>query len=331
MAEKPVETVVEETNSEKTVPELKEEADQDACLKPFTIMTMNMNGKACGKGSAKVRNTLILKFIRKSSPSVIFCQELPELQDYFKKEVVEKCGTGSYNCHCTEKEAAVIWRESDFYGDPVIGTDSSIKKIVEKLQRKRSDIDVSEACTRTAMVNLTSLRTSDGTEAPFLAVSWHGPSTESLYNKRRKLKGLIHFVHEVCEEKNLNSSSFFIGVDFNLKTLLKDIRIDLEQHGVTVRHYDLCTRDQKKLRKKKGPGRPFTTYKDNFVFTRTGNITASEVKTLEFEDSEVPGSDVVKEDHAELEDQRDKTMKRENILDHAPVVGVLKLKQVTGK
>ncbi len=316
MAEKPVEKSVEETKSEKrTVPELKE-ADQDACLKPFTIMTINMNGKASGKGAAKDQRTLTLKFIREPSPSVIFCQELPGIQRFFTKEVVEKIDTGSYICHCTETEAAVMWRKSDFHGDPVSGTDSLITKIVEKLQRERSDIDVSVVSRRTAMVKLICRGTSDTIGEPFLAVSWHGPwNNLTLPNRIKIFNGLILFVRKVCEKEKL--SSFIIGGDFNLNTL-EDIRLNLERHGVTVGRYDLCSRDENKLSEKKKRGGSFTPYKDNFVFTE--DIKVSEVKALG--DSEDPASDVVKEEHT---DQTNKKKERENILDHAPVVGVLKL------
>ncbi len=273
MAENPIDTFVEQTESEKTVPELS-----------VTIMTINMNGE----GSANDRRKLISEITSEVKAHVIFSQELP---GRFKEEVVKKCGTGGYNFHCTGNEAAVIWREAYFRGDPVRGTYCSIAEIVEKLQRDRTDIDVSEVRTRTAMVKLTRCVTSTGTEASFLAVSWHGPWKGS--PKQEQFNGLICFVHEVCKKEKL--SKFIIGGDFNLTTL----GVDLKQNKdlVNVAYYELITQDKNKLQKSRG--RRFVPYKDNFVFTQTGDITVSEVKALQLTDSKV--------------------------LDHVPVVGVLKL------
>ncbi len=313
IAEQPVESFVDDRKLKETVIELKK-AIQDARFKcallSYPIMTMNMNGY----GPTDDQRMLISIITRNFFPSVIFCQEIPAR---FEKEVVEKCGTGGYKFTCTGKEAAVMWREGDFHGDPIRGTDSSIIKIAERLQRKTSNIDVTETSTRTAMVKLTSRGTSDRTGQPFLAVSWHG-RWKNKQSKQSIFDGLICFVHEVCKKEKL--SSYIIGGDFNLNTL----NVDLKQHGVTVPGHVLSTRDEKKL--EASPNR-FVPYKDNFVFfpwTR-GDIAVSWVRPLEFEDPKDPASDVVEEDHAEFEDQRDKQKERENILDHAPVVGVLKL------
>ena len=52
-------------------------------------MTINMNGK---EGIADERRKLIVSTIKRSSASVIFCQEVPRK---FETEVVEKCGAGA--------------------------------------------------------------------------------------------------------------------------------------------------------------------------------------------------------------------------------------------
>ena len=330
-AEQPVEAFTEETKLEKTIIESEESVhDQDANF--FTIMTMNMNGN----GIADARRDRILATIGKESASVIFCQELP---GFFKKRVVEKCGNkDDYDFVNTGNKAAVMWRTADFDHTHVSGTDSSMNKITEKLKEKRSDVDVIEVLTRTAMVKLTSLRISDGTEASFLAVSWHGPSSVKADAKQKVFNGLLCFVLEVCEKEKV--SSYIIGGDFNLNTL----EVDLEQHkDVTIPDYVLCSRDEenrKSQEEKKKPGHPFVLYKDNFVVSswRSEDITVSHwqcvvsrVRPPAFEDSEDPANDVVKEDHAEFEDQRNKDRKKENILDHAPVVGVLQLKPLPDK
>ena len=95
---------------------------------------------------------------------------LCKVPDKFETEVVEKCH-GDYEYAVTDKESAVMWRLKYFDGDPVQGTDSSITKIVERLQKEKSDVDVSEVRTRTVMVKLRNRKTG----ASFLAVSWHGP------------------------------------------------------------------------------------------------------------------------------------------------------------
>ena len=190
----------------------------------YGIITINVKGKNHGKGTTNERRELIASFLKRSPSSVIFCQEVPAK---LEEKVVEKCGSGVYEFAFTDKESAVIWRTSDFDGDrrSVKGTASSITKIVDRLQRTRTDVDVSEVRTRTAMVKLTSRRTG----ASFLAVSWHGPwSGKKETDKLMSFEGLIFFLREVCEEEGL--SSFIIGGDFNLDTST----VDGKKYGVTI-------------------------------------------------------------------------------------------------
>ena len=283
----------EETKFEETVIEHNKEN--------YDIITINMNGKSHGIGTVDKRRELIVSILEPSSASVIFCQELP---DIFKTEIVEKC-VGDYDYTFTDKESAVIWRTSDFDGDrrSVKSTDSSIIKIVERLQRTRSDVDVSEVRTRSAIVKLTSRKTG----ASFLAVSWHGPwSGKKNTNRLITFNGLICFLREVCEKEEL--SSFIIGGDFNLDTS----EVDGKRYGVTISSdYVLCTWDKKQQLLPPRPGRPFVFYKDTFIasvpsdkYPTTGNIRVFSVKALELEPYQ----------------------SSENaLLDHAPVVGVLEL------
>lgn len=282
----------------------------------YFIMTINMKGKGkkAGKGIGSDQKKLTSIITRNFFSSVIFCPEIP---GYFRKDVVEECGTGGYDFHRTGNEAAVIWRVSDFRGKP-INTYPSVVNIVEDLQ-KRSDLDVSEVHKRTAMVKLTSHGISDGTRASFLAVSWHGNGyNNNLETRRKQFYGLIRFVHKVCEKEQL--SSFIIGGDFNLNTL-EDVNV--EQHGVIIPGYKLLTWDEKLPNNHR--------FKDNFVFTRSGGLAVSWVRPLEYQDSEHPESAIAEEDLAEFKDQRKTTTEWKNILDHAPVVGVLKLKSLPYK
>ncbi|XP_020627079.1 uncharacterized protein LOC110064371 [Orbicella faveolata] len=253
------------------------------------IITINMNGKNHGKGITDNRRHLTGSFLKRSSASVIFCQEVP---DKFETEVVEKC-YGEYEYAVTDKESAVMWRPKEFDGDPVQGTEVSITKIVEKLQKEESDVDVSEVRTRTTMVKLRSRRTN----ASFLAVSWHGPWRPSEVTKLKIFHGLIRFLREVCEMEGLRS--FIIGGDFNLNTS----KVKQTEYGVTISRYKLCNRDKK--RESRGPGRNFVSYKDNFIASVTipSDITVYWVQPLDLEDesSENP------------------------LLDHVPVVAILKL------
>ena len=281
------------TKFEETVMEHKQET--------YEIITMNMKGKNCGKGTTNRRRELIVSSLQRSSASVIFCQDVPAK---LEERVVEKCGSGVYEFAFTGKESTVIWRKSDFDGDrrSVKGTDSSIIKIVERLQRTKSDVDVSEVRTRTAMVKLTCRKTG----ASFLAVSWHGPwCGKEETDKLITFNGLICFLREVCKEEGL--SSFIIGGDFNLDTSY----VDETNYGVRISNYELCTRDKKQQLLPPRPGRPFVCYKDTFIASvpsdkspLTGNIRVFCVEPLELEPYE----------------------SSENaLLDHVPVVGVLEL------
>ena len=217
--------------------------------------------------------------------------------------MVKKCGYGHYEYGFTGKESAVMWRLKDFDGDPVERTDSLFTKIVEDLQWKKSNKDVSEA-QRTAMVKLTSV----GTGASFLAVSWHGRWKVSEEAKLEAFNHLICFLREVCEKEKL--SSFIIGGDFNFDTRT----IDQTKYGVTISRYELGARDQNRLAKsgQQKRGRRFTPYRDTFIVSvtvpsdkcpMTGDITVALVKALEL-----------------------KNVSNKNVqLDHVPVVGVLKL------
>ena len=287
----------EESKFEETVMEHEKET--------YDIITINMKGRNYGKGTTDRRRDLIVSFLKRSSASLIFCQEVPAK---LKKKVVEKFGSGVYEFAFTDKESAVIWRTSDFDGDrrSVKSTDSSIIKIVERLQRTRSDVDVSEVRTRSAIVKLTSRKTG----ASFLAVSWHGPwSGKKNTNRLITFNGLICFLREVCEKEEL--SSFIIGGDFNLDTS----EVDGKRYGVTISSdYVLCTWDKKQQLLPPRPGRPFVFYKDTFIasvpsdkYPTTGNIRVFSVKALELEPYQ----------------------SSENaLLDHAPVMGVLELEKL---
>ena len=287
--------------------EIKREDKDFKCISSsYPIMTINMNVKHPDKETPAPdeaeRMQLVISTIKHFPASVIFCQEVPVT---LKKKVDENCGSGVYEFAFTGKEAAVMWRRSDFYGERQSeqATDSSSIKITKRLERKKSDVNVSDVRTRTAMVKLTSVKT----RAFFLAVSWHGESTVSDESKSKALDGLICSLCEVCKNEKL--SSFIIGGDFNLDTS----KVDLTKHkGVTISRYELCATDKNKLAPPGKSGRHFIPYKDSFIVSVrvpsderpvTVDITVSLERPLE------PKS--------ESSDNK--------LMDHVPVVGVLKL------
>ena len=151
-----------------------------------SLMSVNMNGKT----KPDERRALLSKIITSRGSSLVFCQELP---DCFEKEVVRKCGTCVYDFVRTGKEAAVMWSEAHFYGEPV---DVAFKtRILDTVVASKNVFShVSEITARTAVVKLTS----KSEACSFLAVSWHGPSKMRLEKKREVLKALIPFLSEIC-------------------------------------------------------------------------------------------------------------------------------------
>ena len=208
----------------------------------YSLMTVNMNGKT----KPDERKALLSKIITSNASSLVFCQELP---DCFKKEVVGKCGTCVYDFVRTGKEAAVMWSEAHFYGEPV---DVAFKtRILDTVVASKNVFShASEITARTAVVKLTS----KSEACSFLAVSWHGPSKMRLEKKREVLKALILFLQEICRKKNV--SSIIVGGDFNLNTL--------DENGLNFPCYELTSR-ARLATERKGPERPYIPYKDNFV------------------------------------------------------------------
>ena len=235
--------------------------------------------------------------------SLVFCQELPRR---FKSDVVPD---DYLSVRTVEDHAAVMWSKQHFHGEEV---DEGFKtKIFDKLPdtMKKTDDDIlSEIPGRTAVVKLTVIKES----CNFLAASWHGPhSGKKLEIKKKALKGLILFLHEVCRRMK-DVSSIIIGGDFNLNTLDEN---GLEELNVYFPWYELSPRG-KLAKKRKGQGRPYIPYKDNFAITTTspnvvspfGVMNLLEVKPLlEFV--------YVKQEGSEEKD----------ILDHDPIIGFLQL------
>ena len=201
-----------------------------------------------GKTKPDERKALLSKIITSSASSLVFCQELP---DCFKKEVVGKCGTCVYDFVRTGKEAAVMWSEAHFYGEPVDVVSKTT--ICDTLVSSHNFLsDVSEIPARTAVVKLTS----KSEACSFLAVSWHGPSKMRLEKKREVLKALILFLQEICRKENVSST--IVGGDFNLNTL--------GENGLNFPWYELSSR-ARLATEHKGRGHPYIAFKDNFVIT----------------------------------------------------------------
>ena len=143
--------------------------------------------------------------------------------------------------------------------------------------------------------------TSKGDEAcSVLGVSWHGPHSATGQKKQDVLKGLSLFLKEICRKTNV--SSIIIGGDFNLNTLDEN---GLRESNVYFPCYKLSPRGER-AKERKGPGRRYIAYKDNFAIittspsvVRPGDMKLSKVKPLS------EGKD---------------------ILDHDPIIGVLQLR-----
>ena len=264
-------------------------------------MTVNMNGKA----KADERRALLSEIISGTGSSLVFCQELP---GHFKRDLVPL----DYGFVKTGNEAAVMWSNQHFHGNPV---DRALKTIIRDKLVALNKIDreiASEIPSRTAVVMLTAKgeKAWNFPKPPFLAVSWHGPNSGkkrwTLEKKQKVLKDLILFLGEICCEKNV--SSIIIGGDFNLNTL--------DENGLVNVYfplYVLSTRG-KLAKERKGQGRPYIGYKDNFAII---NIAPSvDHPFVDMKLSEVqPLSEFVYVNEAG------------DILDHDPIIGVLQFGQ----
>ena len=275
----------------------------------YSLMTVNLNGKT----KPDERRAVLSKIITSSASSLVFFQELP---DCFKKDVVRKCGTCVYDFVRTGKEAAVMWSEAHFYGEPVdVASKTTIRDSLVSSHNFFSD--VSEIPARTAVVKLTS----KSEACSFLAVSWHGPSKMRLEKKQEVLKALILFLQEICREKNV--SSIIIGGDFNLNTLEEN---GLEELNVYFPWYELSPRG-KLAKERKGQGRPYIACKDNFATT-----TISPSVGRPFVDMKLSRVESFLEfDHECM--KQEGSEKGKDVLDHDPIIGALRLGKTpsTGK
>ena len=276
---------------------------------PYSLMTVNMNGKT----KPDERRAVLSKIITSSGSSLVFFQDLP---DCFKKELVRKRGTCVYDFVRTGKEAAVMWSEAHFYGEPV---DVAFKtRILDTVVASKNFFShVSEITARTAVVKLTS----ESEACSFLAVSWHGPSKMKLEKKREVLKALIPLLSEICLKTNV--SSIIIGGDFNLNTSDEN---GLEELNVYFPWYELSPRG-KLAKERKGQGRPYIAYKDNFAVT-----TISHSVGRPFVDMKLSRVESFSEfDHEYM--KQEGSEKGKDVLDHDPIIGALRLGKTpsTGK
>ena len=279
----------------------------------FSLMTVNMNGKTKNQGE---RRDLLSEIITSTKSSLIFCQELP---DCFEKDVVRKCkGTCDYDYVFSKKlkHAAVMWSKQDFHDEPV---EYELKKEIGDKLVKLKEIDdkiENEILLRTAIVKLTA----KGEEAcnfpkpPFLAVSWHGPhsgkNSWTLEKKQKALRGLILFLCKVCR-KIKDVSLIIIGGDFNLNTS------DEKVVNVKFQKYKLSPR-AKQATERKGKGRPYIAYKDNFAIT---TISPSVGRPFDMKLSKVKPLSNSKFNFVKEEGRE----RGKDILDHDPIIGVLQL------
>ena len=299
--------------------DIQDAAKKSAPCQESFIMTINMHGnsQATGRGTAADQRLLVNIITRNFFSSLIFCQEIP---GKFETEVVDKCGTGGFNFVNTESEAAVMWLEKDFHDFAVDAKEKF--RIAEKLREERSDVDATDVPGRLAMVVLQK-RTDDASYPPFLAVSWHGPHKKAPKAKSKVLKGLHYFLRAVC--KHVRVSSYIVGGDFNLDILEEDL-----EEAVVVPNYELTARAQDQTKSFK-----FIPYKDNFLVWNNpsfdGDIWVHSVRPFKFTYSEDPSGDIIKKDHDKVEQQMQTRNERADLLDHDPIIGILRFSKETGK
>ena len=282
----------------------------------YFVMTINMNGKSLGEGSAASRLLLLAIILRNFTSSVIFAQELlsQKNMDNLIEALKDKQGTLCWEW--TEKGSAVIWNNSEFEA-----TIEGLKSSDTRITGIRDDLDtggfqVSETLSRITMVKLTrrnkeSENIPDDVMQTFLAVSCHGHYKCRDVVKRERLKGLLELVKEVCKvEGNI---PFIIGGDFNLDTTVND------HPGVVVPSYDYeLSRSGRCI-----------PHKDNFMFSEK-NISVKWVRPLDItsrEEETRAGCDLSFEEQNEVKQisvdpQRGVV---DDLLDHDAVVGVLQL------
>lgn len=286
--------------------------------KPFSYwaMTINMNGKSTGTGTANNRLTLLSIIIRNVVADVMFCQELPAR---FRELITDESAWGVVR---KGNEAAVVWCKEDFAGSDE-GLETISRRIWEKLARS-APAEVSELRLRVAMVKLTSRRTERCPERlKFLAASWHGPYRRySEYQRKEVFDLLTQFLRKVSEKEG--NIPFIIGGDFNLNTL--DVALGDE---MVVPNRELSPRDES--RAKREPR--YIPHKDNFIYlSKAGKLALSVEwsRSFDFVDNEEleVANDLSEEDQKNVHAMKAERGQATDVLDHDPVFGVLKLQQL---
>ena len=279
----------------------------------YFVMTINMSGKSLGEGSAASRLLLLAIILRNFTSSVIFAQELLSQKNMDKLIEALKDKQGTMCCERTEKESAVIWNNSEFEAtiEGLKSSDTRITGIRDNLET--NGFEVSETLSRITMVKLTrrnkeSENIPDDVMQTFLAVSCHGHYKCKDEVKRKRLKGLLELVKEVCKvEGNI---PFIIGGDFNLNTKVIDDR------GVVVPSYQLSARGKESS----DSNCRYISHKDNFIFSAE-NISVKQVRSRAVCDLSLEEQNEVEQ--IRVDPQRGAV---EDLLDHDAVVGVLQLK-----
>ena len=281
--------------------------------KPFSYwaMTINMNGKSTGRGTANNRRTLLSIIIRNVVAGVMFCQELP---DRFEEVITD----GTWGVVRKEKKAAVVWCKEDFDSGSVEG----LERIWEELALSSPD-EVSKLRLRLAMVKLTSQKTERCPgRLTFLAASWHGPYRKyNVYQRKKFLDILTQFLRKVSEKEG--NIPFIIGGDFNVNTL--DVALS---DDMVVPNPQLSPRDESREREPR-----YIPHKDNFIYlSKAGKLALSVEwsRNFDFVDNEEleVANDLSEEDQKSVDAMKAERGQATDVLDHDPVFGVLKLQQL---
>ena len=178
-------------------------------------MAINMNLEKGSKLSQEERRQLLRERILKSSPDIIFCQELPgcfnEVANY--KRIVDKVVLYKYECVSNGDQAGVMWKPKIFNG-PV----NEVPGPTEKQRKDRNDTTLTairRARNLLSKISMVKLRKESGVST--LVVSYDGQSSEREKLRRYVFLILVEFLKKVIAKNGIDFC--IIGGDIGLDTV----------------------------------------------------------------------------------------------------------------